>query len=121
MTYLSITRMIFLLMAVSLIAFTASAQQPLLNLENALLVDIRTPQEYAEGTAEGAINIPLGELSTRLSEIPKDKKVVVFCRSGNRSTQAKTILDRNGYPTVINGGTWQQVNSEVANAKLAKK
>ena len=50
-----------------------------------VLIDVRTPGEVAEGTAPGSINIPLQEAEQRLAEFPKDKDLLIFCRSGKRS------------------------------------
>lgn len=66
------------------------------------LVDVRTPEEFAEGHVEGAINIPLDQIEARLSELPKDKSVHVICRSGRRSAQAAEILVKNGFAGVVN-------------------
>lgn len=63
----------------------------------ATLLDVRTPQEYAAGHAEGAINIPFDQLSSRLAEVAKDKKVVVYCQSGRRSGIAASTLKQNNY------------------------
>lgn len=76
----------------------------------AFLVDVRTPQEFSSGSVKGAVNIPLSEITQRISEFKGKKNIVVFCRSGNRSTQAKNILEQNGIKNVINGGPWQNVN-----------
>jgi len=73
------------------------------------LVDVRTPPEFAGGSVKGAVNIPLDKLSAHLGKFKGKENIVVFCRSGNRSSQAKHILERNGFKNVINGGTWQQV------------
>jgi phage shock protein E len=62
-----------------------------------LLIDVRTPEEFAGGYIPGAVNIPLQELSSRLSEVPKDQPIVVYCRSGNRSAQAVDLLTEAGY------------------------
>ena len=78
--------------------------------QGAFLVDVREPGEFAEGTAKGAVNIPLGSVATDLTKFKGKENIVVFCRSGNRSGQAKTILEQNGFKNVINGGTWQEVN-----------
>ncbi len=77
----------------------------------AFLVDVGTPAEFASGSAKGAVNIPLDVLSSQLSKFKNQQHIVVFCRSGNRSGQAKSILERNGFTNVTNGGTWQQVNA----------
>lgn len=78
--------------------------------QGAFLVDVREPGEFAGGTAKGAVNIPLGSVATELTKFKGKENIVVFCRSGNRSGQAKTILEQNGFKNVINGGTWQEVN-----------
>lgn len=68
----------------------------------AFLVDVRTPEEVAEGMAPGAATIPLQEIAHRLAEFPKNKDVVVYCRSGKRSMAASQYLIDNGYEHVYN-------------------
>lgn len=82
--------------------------------EGAFLVDVRTPNEFSSGSVKGAINIPLDKLPTQLSKFKDKNHIVVFCRSGNRSGQAKALLNQNGFDNVTNGGTWQNVN-EITN------
>lgn len=77
--------------------------------EGAFLVDVRTPSEFKSGSAKGAVNIPLDSLQANLQRFKGKNKIVVFCRSGNRSAQAKAFLEKNGFQNVINGGTWQNV------------
>lgn len=81
--------------------------------DGAFLVDVRTPGEFAEGHVKGSVNIPLDTIPSQLSKFKNKKHVVVFCRSGNRSGQAKAFLEANGISNVINGGTWMQVNAYV--------
>jgi phage shock protein E len=81
--------------------------------DSAFLVDVRTPGEFAEGSAKGAVNIPLDQVQNQLAKFKNKKHIVVFCRSGSRSSQAKAILEKNGFANVVNGGTWQNVNSLV--------
>ena len=78
--------------------------------DDAYLVDVRTPQEFAEGSVKGAVNISLDMVQNQLSKFKDKKHIIVFCRSGNRSSQSKLILEQNGYTNVTNGGTWQNVN-----------
>lgn len=66
----------------------------------AFILDVREQEEWNAGHIPGATLIPLGTLSERLSEIPKDKEIVVVCRSGNRSAQGRDILLRNGFEMV---------------------
>lgn len=77
----------------------------------AYLVDVRTPAEFAAGSVSGAINIPLDQINNKIDTFKGKKNIVVFCRSGSRSGQAKSILEQNGISNVINGGTWNNVNS----------
>lgn len=81
--------------------------------DGAFLVDVRTPAEFAEGSVKSAVNIPLDKVPNQLAKFKDKKHIIVFCRSGNRSSQAKSILEQNGYTNVTNGGTWQNVNQFV--------
>jgi rhodanese-related sulfurtransferase len=78
--------------------------------EGAFLVDVRTPGEFAESHVKGSVNIPLEKVASQLSQFKNRKNIIVFCRSGNRSGQAKSILEQNGFTDVINGGTWDHVS-----------
>ena len=82
--------------------------------EGAYLVDVRTPAEFAEGHVKGSVNIPLDTISNNLQKFSNKNNIIVFCRSGNRSGQAKVILENNGIKNVTNGGTWQDVNKFVS-------
>lgn len=66
----------------------------------ALVLDVREPSEWATGHIEGATLISLGELPNRLDELPRDRDIVVVCRSGNRSAQGRDILLAAGFPSV---------------------
>ena len=68
----------------------------------ALLVDVRNPPELEGGMAPNAVNIPLPELKERFAELPKDKDLLVYCRSGRRSEAASNFLVQNGYDRVYN-------------------
>lgn len=74
--------------------------------DGAFLLDVRQPEEWAQAHIDGAVLIPLGELQSRLSEIPTDRDVLIICRSGNRSSQARDILRAAGFErtTSIVGG-----------------
>jgi phage shock protein E len=74
------------------------------------LVDVRQPDEFLSGSVQGAVNIPLGDIKNRIIEFKNKQNIVVFCRSGNRSGQATSILNQNGILDVTNGGTWQNVS-----------
>jgi rhodanese-related sulfurtransferase len=82
--------------------------------EGAYLVDVRTPSEFAEGNVKGSVNIPLDTITNNLQKFSNKKNIIVFCRSGNRSGQAKLILENNGIQHVTNGGTWLDVKQFVS-------
>jgi rhodanese-related sulfurtransferase len=81
--------------------------------EGAFLVDVRTPAEFSQGNVKGSMNIPLDSLPSQLQKFKDKKNIVVFCRSGSRSGQAKIILEKNGFKNVTNGGTWEEVSQYV--------
>ncbi len=68
------------------------------------LVDVRTAAEFSDGYIAGAINISLQELQQKINRIPKDKPVIVYCRSGNRSAFAANQLLQAGYTDVYDLG-----------------
>ncbi len=81
--------------------------------EGAFLVDVRTPGEFSQGNVKGSVNIPLDSIPSQLQKFKDKKNIVVFCRSGSRSGQAKIILEQNGFKNVVNGGTWEDVSQYV--------
>jgi phage shock protein E len=70
----------------------------------ATLVDVRSTQEFAEQHVEGARNIPVGDIESRMSELPKDHPVVVYCRSGMRAARAASALRAAGFTAYNMGG-----------------
>lgn len=86
--------------------FDSGKEQVMKKIRNgALVVDVRTPEEYASGHYPGAVNIPLAEIEARLAEFGDVKRpIVVYCRSGNRSARARAILEAHGFRDVTNGG-----------------
>lgn len=66
----------------------------------AFILDVRQPEEWSQVHIPGATLIPLGELKSRLAEVPADQEVVVVCRSGNRSADGRDILKDAGYTQV---------------------
>ena len=71
----------------------------------ALVLDVRTSEEFNEGHLENAVHIPYDELDTRLGEISnaKEREIVVYCRSGKRADVAAQILKEGGFKLVFNG------------------
>ena len=86
--------------AANLPAEVTVAQADQLRQSGSLILDVREPSEWAEGHIAGATLIPLGELAARVGELPRDRSIVVVCRSGNRSAQGRDILLAAGFTSV---------------------
>jgi rhodanese-related sulfurtransferase len=65
------------------------------------LLDVREPQEFAQGHIQGSVLMPLGSIPERYKQIPKGVKLVVYCRTGHRSTQAVSFLREHGYGKAV--------------------
>lgn len=70
----------------------------------AQVVDVRSEDEFRDGAYPGALHIPLHELAVRMGEIPRGRKVVLYCASGVRSATAARLLKQAGYAEVVNAG-----------------
>jgi len=91
----------------SMIGISAEAvRRKLQSGEQFVLLDVRSPQEYAEVRLPGAILIPLGVLRKRLLEIPKDQEIIAFCKISLRGYEAAIILKAAGFADVkvLDGG-----------------
>jgi phage shock protein E len=81
--------------------------------KGAIIIDVRSPGEFAGGHIKGSRNIPLNEISTKIDEIKnQNKPVITCCASGMRSSQATSILKQNGIDA-LNGGGWQSLQSKI--------
>ena len=100
---------LYLIVSVSLLfSCTDAREKPITewtseDLENAVLVDVRTPEEFAEGHLEGALNYDWynADFILQMETIDKSQKVYVYCRKGGRSASAAKLLDSLGYKKVI--------------------
>ena len=79
--------------------------------QGALLIDVRTSGEFEQGHIDGAINISWEQTGPLMSAIGADKNrpVVVYCRSGNRSGKAKAVLDKQGYTNIFNATGYESL------------
>ncbi len=104
--------------AVTLPAEISVAQAAEKRDQGAFILDVREPAEWQQFHIPGATLIPLGELPNRLNEVPKDKPIVVVCRTGHRSAQGRDILLNAGFPRVTSmaGGVtqWQAQGLAIA-------
>jgi rhodanese-related sulfurtransferase len=88
-------------------------------LKGSLIIDVRQPEEAARGRIKGSRNIPLDSLRGRLEELPRDRKIIVYCAAGLRAYLACRVLSQHGFPEVYNlsGGykTYEFVTQKQAN------
>ena len=78
--------------------------------DNTLVIDVRSPAEFAMGHVEGALNLPVETISQQTVAAVdalhnKNRMIIVYCASGMRSAYARTTLMQMGYASVVNGGT----------------
>ena len=75
---------------------------------------MREPNEYSQIRARGAVLLPLGRLNSRVKDLPRDREILLMCRTGGRSANATQFLAANGFENVtnVNGGivAWQKEN-----------
>ncbi|HSN61486.1 MAG TPA: rhodanese-like domain-containing protein [Ferruginibacter sp.] len=76
-----------------------------------IIVDVRTTGEWInDGHANCSVNYPLDELSSKIDSLRNYDKIIVVCRSGNRSAAAKEMLEEQGLKNIENKGAWQNIN-----------
>ncbi len=80
--------------------------------QGAVIIDVRTPKEFAGGHVFQAVNIPIEELAKSVSRVPKNKTLVVYCASGNRSSHATALLRQKGW-TVYDVATQKDFEREI--------
>jgi phage shock protein E len=97
--------------------FTASkeADYAALVKQGAIILDVRSKGEYASGHIKGSINIPVDVLGNSLNQLKdKNKPIITCCASGMRSAAAKSVLQKNGYQEVYNGGGWVRLQNNIS-------
>jgi rhodanese-related sulfurtransferase len=83
----------------------------------AVIVDVRTPSEFEAGHAKGAVNIPFDQIAARAGELPKDRPVVLYCRTGRRSGIAAGELSKLGFKAIYDFQSLSAWPGEVATGK----
>jgi phage shock protein E len=81
--------------------------------KGAIVLDVRTKNEFQSGHIKGSINIPVQTLGSNLSKLKKDRPIITCCASGMRSASAKSILQSNGFNEVYNGGSWASLQNKL--------
>ena len=72
-----------------------------------LILDVRTPEEFAAGHVPGAVLIPHDQIETRIAELGAPRAVVVYCKSGRRAGIAETVLEKHRFSVKLLDGSWQ--------------
>jgi phage shock protein E len=82
--------------------------------ENSTILDVRTEKEFNAGHLKNAINIPHTEIREKIKSqaLGKEAKIIVYCRSGRRSSIAKSNLEKMGYKNVINAGSYEKLKKQ---------
>ncbi|GAL22245.1 phage shock protein E [Vibrio maritimus] len=80
--------------------------------QGAMVIDVRTPAEFSEGHLDQAVNYPLSELDKYIGNLDKSQPIVLYCRSGNRSSQALQYLSSKGFTALHNAGGLNEMKIE---------
>jgi phage shock protein E len=96
----------------NLLGMGTKTDYPQLMKEGAVIIDVRSKEEFARGHIKGSINIPLDQLRNNLNKFKdKSKPIITCCASGMRSSSAKNLLKSSGYVKVYNGGGWNSLQN----------
>ena len=80
--------------------------------DGAIVLDVRTPDEFEKAHFTGALNIPIETLRDNLHRLPKDATIIACCNDGSKSWYAKNLLDASGYPRVYDIGNWLKLRQK---------
>ena len=81
-----------------------------------IIIDVRSEGEFYSGHIENSLNIPLGDLASKLDQFEdKDQPIITCCASGMRSAGAAKIFSAKGYTNVVNGGGWSSLDRKIKN------
>jgi hypothetical protein len=95
----------------NVLAWWQRRRVPTLRASGAVIVDVRTADEFAQGHVPGSINAPLSALPAGLEKVDRGKPIIVCCASGVRGEAAVGLLRRAGYTDVVNGGSWRDLRA----------
>lgn len=88
--------------------------------DGAVILDVRTAEEYETGHIEGSVNISLGSIRERYRELDPNKTYITTCSHGLRSVKVESLLKERGFKKVFNGGAWTDLEKIVLNQKQKK-
>lgn len=81
--------------------------------KKAVIIDVRTKDEFESGHIKNSVNVPLDNIAAISKKLKPEDFIILCCRSGTRSAMAMSILKSKGYANVINGGGWQSLNKTI--------
>ncbi len=95
------------------VAACATPSEPVGLAEGTVIIDVRTPGEFASGHLEGALNIDVQspDFAAQVSQLDPNQEYFIYCRSGNRSGQAISQMSNMGFTSMINGGSVEQASN----------
>ncbi len=88
--------------------------------DGAVILDVRTAEEYEMGHIEGSVNISLGSIRERYRELDPNKTYITICSHGLRSVKVESLLKERGFKKVFNGGAWTDLEKMVLAQKQKK-
>ena len=98
-----------------LLGFGPKTDYAELKRNGAIILDVRSKSEFADGHIKNSINIPVDTLPQNLNKLKnKNTPIITCCATGNRSGMAKRILQSKGYEKVYNGGGWKSLNKKIS-------
>ena len=98
-----------------LLGFGPKTDYAELRRNGAIIVDVRSKSEFADGNIKNSINIPVNTLLQNLNKLKnKNTPIITCCATGNRSGMAKRVLKSKGYDQVYNGGGWKSLNNKIS-------
>lgn len=92
--------------------FASAASVSYKGVKPAVIIDVRTPEEFAGGHVAGALNIPYEQIASGIRTVKglgKDQPILLYCRSGRRSGLAKQSLEQEGYKHILDGGGMEEL------------
>ena len=122
-------KMIFIIIGVVLLIYVSYRTYRFATLDNglankiekgAVILDVRTEKEYLMGHIDGSINISLGTIRERYTELDKSKTYITCCSHGLRSVKVEAILKEKGFNQVFNGGAWSDLEKIITEQKSKK-